>query len=99
METEIRCNRIYKYEDNDTTREEGRVIIAKGVINLYNVSDYEEYKGDLTKKENRPMTLILTEYSLVSEWRIFLIDFEDFHKKMMDFKNWLARQEGNIKLN
>lgn len=99
METEIKCNRIYKYEDNETTKEEGRVIIAKGIINLYNVSDYEEYKGDLTKKEKRPMTLILTEYSLTSEWRVFLIDFEDFHKIMTDFKAWIERQEGKIKLN
>lgn len=99
METEIRCNRIYKYEDNETTREKGRIIISKGVINLYNVSDYEEYKGDLTKKEKRPMTLILTEYNLVSEWRVFLIDFEEFYKIMTSFKQWLEIQEGRIKLN
>lgn len=99
METEIRCNRIYKYEDNDTTREEGRIIIAKGIINLYNVADYEEYQGDLIHKENRPMTLILTEYNLTSEWRVFLIDFEEFHRKMIEFKMWLERLEGKTKLN
>lgn len=92
MENYLKTKRILKTDPADSVVGNSERIITKCIIDFNKVSDYEEYKGDL--EGDKPLTLVLVEHNLVSEWKIIFYDFEDFHKLYL---KWIDYVDSVIK--
>jgi hypothetical protein len=104
MQTIIKAKRIFKPEPNPITNESMDVRVSDTIIDLTKVQDYEEYNGELkhtydSKWIDKPMLLLLQEFKHVSDWKVILISFTEFHEIMEKYRVYINKIEGNNKLN
>ncbi len=99
--TRILATRIYKTEPDSLTNEI-TVKTSKGMIDMEYVVDYEEYVGDIKEfrgYKSKPMLIVTFEYNLTSDTKVFLLDFDEFHKLREEYIYYSQSLEGIIKMN
>jgi hypothetical protein len=97
MQTRVKTTRVFKTEPDISGKEELR--FSRTMLDLATVSDYEEYSGSMINLEKRPMTTILCEFGTTFEYKVILMDFEEFHKLREKYILDVERNEGIRKQN
>jgi hypothetical protein len=98
MDSIVKVKRVFRNEANELTNRPGEKKSSKAIIDLRTVSDYEEYKGDLSE-EGKSYTLVLVEFQMVSEYKIIEEAFERFHLLYLNYRRYIESKEGITKLN
>lgn len=98
MESIVKVIRIFRNEPDNITGKPGEPRKSRGVVDLRSVSDYEEYKGELCEA-GKDYTLILTEFNMVTEYKIIEMGFDKFHDMYCKYRKFMESKEGFLKMN